>query len=377
MTWILISLIYNTTLTLFFFLLAFLMFFIGMKGYKSNNKYGASSTIICGGFLLIFGYMNSLDGFLPYPYNGFLIWWIGILTGVFLGFGLYIMRIKKKIAHNKIEDKKSKFIQYIINSTENSTNPYIEKISIKMEIFRKSFHLTGILIILAYFGFFFIPPITQLANGFVIDFINNARGGYELIWGNVQNYPYTYGDFQATIDLTLFALIAAYTFMIIPDLIRVLWGAEYSFFHLLTRAVLRKKEYNAVGPQIYLVTGVIFSYLLYMVGLVHILAFLAGVLIACFSDALAALVGRSIGKRKIKCLGNQIKTLEGFIAGVGSAYIIGFFIVGPIYAIFGAIIFFILDYFPTLIADNILNPIIITIVIQIAFFFLGLHIGLI
>ncbi|MEJ2280047.1 MAG: hypothetical protein P8Y70_20210 [Candidatus Lokiarchaeota archaeon] len=165
--------------------------------------------------------------------------------------------------------------------------------------------------------------------------------------------------------------------MIIPDLIRVLWGAEYSFFHLLTRAVLRKKEYNAVGPQIYLVTGVIFSYLLYMVGLVHILAFLAGVLIACFSDALAALVGRSIGKRKIKCLGNQIKTLEGFIAGVGSAYIIGFFIVGPIYAIFGAIIFFILDYFPTLIADNILNPIIITIVIQIAFFFLGLHIGLI
>ncbi|MEJ2280048.1 MAG: hypothetical protein P8Y70_20215 [Candidatus Lokiarchaeota archaeon] len=39
-----------------------------MKGYKSDNKYGASSTIICGGFLLIFGYMNSLDGFLPYPY---------------------------------------------------------------------------------------------------------------------------------------------------------------------------------------------------------------------------------------------------------------------------------------------------------------------
>jgi dolichol kinase len=164
--------------------------------------------------------------------------------------------------------------------------------------------------------------------------------------------------------------------MIIPDLIRVLWGPEHSIFHLLTKAVLRKKEYNAVGPQIYLVTGVIFSYILYMFGIVHILIFFAGVLIACFSDALAALIGRSFGTHEVKCLGDQIKTVEGFIAGIGSAYLIGFFTIGPIYAFFGAIIFFLLDYFPTLIADNILNPIIITLTITILYLILPFPIGL-
>jgi dolichol kinase len=367
---------YNTSLTLVFFSLAFLLLFIGFKGYKSNNKYGASSTIICSFFLISFGYFNSILNLLPLPYNGFLIWWICIISTIFIGFGLYIRMIKRRIIMGKIEDESSKIIQYIKKLAEKENSSYQDKISIKMEVIRKSFHLTGILIILAYFGFFFIPPLTQLANGFVLDFINNFELGYEILWGDVQWYPYSYGDFQATIDLTFFALIAAYTFMIIPDLIRILWGPEYSLFHFLTRAVLRKKEYNAVGPQIYLVTGVIFSYILYMIGVIHILSFLAGILIACFSDALAALIGRTFGTHKVKCLGNQVKTIEGFLAGITSAYLIGFLTVGPLYAIFGALIFFLLDYFPTLIADNILNPIIITLVITLCYIFLPFPIGL-
>ena len=102
-------------------------------------------------------------------------------------------------------------------------------------------------------------------------------------------------------------------------------------------------------------------------GLVHILVLTTGILVACFSDALAALIGRRYGKHKVTCIGGDIKSVEGFIAGSGSAFLIGFIILAnPIYALIGAIIFFLLDYFPIIIADNILNPIAITLGIGMA-----------
>ncbi|MBA7708546.1 hypothetical protein ES703_117448 [subsurface metagenome] len=139
--------------------------------------------------------------------------------------------------------------------------------------------------------------------------------------------------------------------------------------------MLRNKEKNAAGPQIYIITGFIFSYMLYMAGILNILAVFSGILIACLSDATAALVGRRYGKHKIQVRSKDIKSLEGFLAGTISAYIIGLIIVGPIYAIIGAVIFFITDYFPIYIADNLLNPIFIPIGIQILIVILGLPVG--
>ena len=111
--------------------------------------------------------------------------------------------------------------------------------------------------------------------------------------------------------------------------------------------MLRKKELNAAGPQVYIITGFIFSYIFYQAGLIHILAYFAGILIACLSDAAAAIFGRRFGKHKIKLRNNQVKSAEGFIAGSVVAYIIGFIFLGPhgftIYAIIGAIIFFLTD----------------------------------
>ncbi len=173
----------------------------------------------------------------------------------------------------------------------------------------------------------------------------------------------------------MMALIGALMFAIISDSIRIIWGPEYSLFNFLTHSMLRKKEKNAAGPQIYIITGFIFSYMLYMAGIINILAFFAGILIACLSDAAAALVGKRFGKHKVKLRNNETKSIEGFLAGTIVAYLIGLIIVGPIYAIIGAIIFFITDYFPMYTADNILNPIFIPIGIEIFMFLLGLPIG--
>ena len=371
--------VYNLTLSLSFFLLMFLMFHIGRKGYKADNRYGGVSTIICGFCFLIFGYYNSIVRFFPYPYNGFMVWWIGIILFVNLIFFMTIKREIKKISKENLEEpieggKRPVLRRYIERMTKE--NPYIEEITFKMELIRKSFHLTGLLLVLAYFGFFsLLYPVTLIVSDSVIVLINDIGPAYELIWGDIALFYYIPGDFQAVIGLTMMALIGALMFALISDLIRIIWGPEYSVFNFLTKSMLRNKEKNAAGPQIYIITGFIFSYMLYMAGILNILAVFSGILIACLSDAAAALIGRRYGKHKIQVRSKDIKSIEGFLAGTILAYIIGLIIVGPIYAIIGAVIFFITDYFPIYTADNLLNPIFIPIGIQILIVILGLPVG--
>jgi dolichol kinase len=371
--------VYNLTLSFSFFILMFLMLQIGRKGYKADNRYGGVSTIICGFCFLIFGYYNSIVRFFPYPYNGFMVWWIGIILLVNLIFFMIIKReIKKMNTENleyTIEGRKKPILRrYVERMTKK--NPYIEEITFKMELIRKSFHLTGLLLVLAYFGFFsLLYPVTLIISDSVIILINNIEPVYTLIWGDLSLFSYTLNDPQAIIGLTMMALIGALMFALISDLIRIIWGPEYSVFNFLTKSMLRKKERNAAGPQIYIITGFIFSYMLYMAGILNVLAVFSGILIACLSDAAAALIGRKYGKHKIDVRSKDKKSIEGFLAGTIVAYIIGLILVGPIYAIIGAVIFFITDYFPKYTADNLLNPIFIPIGIQIFIVILGLPVG--
>ncbi len=112
-----------------------------------------------------------------------------------------------------------------------------------------------------------------------------------------------------------------------------------------------------------------------MAGIIHIFVFFAGILIACLADATAAIIGKRYGKHKIILRNEEVKSVEGFVAGVVVAYIIGFMFVGPVYALIGALIFFLTDYLPAVTADNILNPIFIPIGIQLLVILLGLPIG--
>jgi len=388
--WEIVANIYRIAFSGAFFVLAFFMFIISSRGFKSKNRYGGGSTLICGILFLVFGVFNLLFprengffiGLLPYPFSGFMVWWIGIVLAINLLFSL-IMRRNIKIINNKknnessIEGKNTKLkpLQRYIVFIQ-TKNPYTEEISLKMEIIRKAFHLSCILILLAYYGFYFLPPLTSLVNDSIIIFIHQVEWSYNILWGDINaQYPYLFGDLRAVVDLTLFALIAALFFMITSEIIRVLWGPEYSLFNVLTRSVLRNKEFNAIGPQIYLITGVIFAYMLYIMDLVIGSVIMTVIVISCISDALAALIGRKWGNHKITCLNGEKKSIEGFIAGAGSAFLIGIIPLGPIYALIGAIIFLILDYFPLHIADNILNPIMITIGIIIINLIIGLPIG--
>ena len=374
--WVFVASLYNTTLSLFFFVLMSLMYYIGVKGYRAKNRYGGISSILCGICFLIFGYYNSVVGFLPFPWMGFLVWWIGVILLINL---IFTTIIRKDIKKMRREEKngssigenareKSVLRRYIRRMTKE--NPYRDEIPFRMEIIRKSFHLSGFLLLVAYYG------VASLVNDGIIVMIHQIEPSYNFLWGDLSTYPFVFGDFRAAVEITMFALIAALAFAIISDIIRIVWGPEYSVFNFLTKSMLRNKEKNAAGPQIYIITGFIFSYMLYMAKIIpDIRVYFAGILIACLSDASAALIGRRFGRHKITLRNNDIKSIEGFIAGVAVAYIIGFVLVGPVYAIMGAIVFFLTDYLPALTADNILNPIFIPIGIQLMVVLLGLPVG--
>lgn len=379
--WEIVEGYYNTTLSFFFFVLMGLMIMIGIRGYRAKNQYGGISSMLCGACYLVFGYYNSVFGFFPYPYNGWMVWFIGMNIVFNITFYLVIRSdVRKMKEEGGIKPGKTSTLRrYIIRMTKE--NPYLEDIPFRMELIRKSFHFSGLLLLLGFFGIAVVPPVTQIINDSVIVWINLPANlpTYHFLWGDFANYPYTSGDPQAVIDLTMFGIMGSLIFAILSDVIRVVKGAEYSLFNFLTKSMLRKKEWNAAGPQVYIITGFIFSYMLYMAGLINIFAYFAGILIACLSDAAAAIFGRKYGKHKVKLRNNQVKSVEGFIAGTVVAYIIGLIFLGPhgftIYAIIGAIIFFLTDYLPVFTADNILNPILIPIGFQIAISLIGLPIG--
>jgi len=376
--WVFVENLYNTTFTLFFFVLMCLMYYIGVKGYRAKNSYGGISSILCGICYLIFGYYNSVVGFFTYPFMGFMVWWIGMILVANLIFTTIIRgdikKMRREIDNGEVELNIDSILRrYIRRMTQE--NPYKDEIPFKMELIRKSFHLSGFLLLIAFFGFLAVPPLTSLINDGIINMIKVLEPSYNFLWGNLSTYPFGIGTFQSVVELTMFALIGALAFAIVSDIIRIVWGPEYSIFNFLTKSMLRNKEKNAAGPQIYIITGFIFSYMLYMAGIIHIFVFFAGILIACLSDASAAIIGKRYGKHKVTLRNEEVKSVEGFVAGVVVAYIIGLVFVGPVYALMGAFIFFLTDYLPAVTADNILNPIFIPLGVQFLVVLLGLPIG--
>ena len=157
--WDVVAALYNSYLSYLLLLLALLMFYISFRGFKSKNRYGGSSTMVCGIIFVFFGVYNQFIGLFKYPFNGFMVWWLGILLSIYIPFGLYI---KKKIKHlknaipaNSDENEANKSLSAQLVKYITKENPYRDEIPLRMGYFRKSFHLMGFLFILGYFGFFF------------------------------------------------------------------------------------------------------------------------------------------------------------------------------------------------------------------------------
>ncbi len=380
--------IWNTMLTFTLFFSGIFLAAVARRAYKAGNTYGAVSTALSSIFILFFSFVNNVWGLFPgiqgaledqpggleggYPLNAFFVWWIGGTLAVYLGYAAK-MRLKDKKEARLHRDDQDAYWE-MFRTQDKSL--YQADISVKMEGVRKAFHLAGLLLVASFYGLGFIGPVTDIVNTTVLNHIYNVDpNGYVLLFGPQDLYYYFQSDPQVLRDLTFFALLGTLTFVLFPDIIRANWATRYSLYNRLTGKVLRGKEYKAAGPQVYLITGVSFSFLFYMYDFYPVEIPFAAALVACFSDALAALIGRKWGKKKVNCPGGKIKTLEGFIAGVGSAYLISLIFVGPILAIVAAVVFFLLDYFPNPVADNLSNPILISIALWVITAWGGVPIG--
>lgn len=351
---------WNTLLSIFLLSCAIILSYISFIGFKIKNNYGGASTLMCSVILYFFGFYNIGNSIFPWPYNAYFTFWTIPLLLFHTSFWYVIKRREKKAGKYSIP---------------NDDYLYPDDIPFKMELFRKFFHLAGFLLVLCFYGYGF-DPLAQIINNAVIDLINIQPGlsVYENIFGSIMEYQYAVNDPAAISGLTFFALWGTFAFVIFPEFIRILVGARYSLYYHLTKSVLRGKEHNSVGPQVFLILGVIVSFFLAQIGLITFSISMTSILIACFSDATAAIVGKKFGKHKIMApFGSKnVKSVEGFLAGSVLTYIIAMIFIGPFYALIGVVLFFLLDYFTLPIADNLLNPIIISLGLMVAVNVIGL-----
>jgi len=224
----------------------------------------------------------------------------------------------------------------------------------KSEGLRKMFHLSGFLIVLCYFV---VTPAIAPALSFV--------HAFPTVW-------------DAAAGLTAFVLSCGVIAVTAIDIQRILFGEAYGMRHL--SGIIREKEIGAPAAQTYLLSGAAASWFIAMIcswfiGPVAMIVSIVAIVMSTFADGMAAIIGKAKGKHKVKRPWNQTKSVEGFVAGFVTALLVSLpfllsFDGGWLLAIAGSAVLLAIDYASLPIADNVLNPVAITIAMEIVVFLL-------
>ncbi len=341
----------NYFLTILLLLYSLFSFFIMKKGFEAHNREGAVSSLIIGLFFFIFGIYNSRIGLFLYPFNGFMLFWIGFCFIFLYSFVLY-----KAFQIRKSGQTDLRLLFYA--DADNDRKKYLDFLNPKQELKRKIFHLAVLLLVLSYYGWGGLPATTW-TNNFVIKFIQWLGSTYSALWGNQNLYPYAENDPRVLFDLSFFALLALLMDLIIPDFIRVVHGFDYSIYNVVIKTVIQKKEYKSLAPHTFLLGSISMVFLMVKMGIGSVEIAFVSALIACFGDATAAIVGKFYGNHKISTLTGATKSIEGFISSFVVNLILSLIFLPLLPSLLACVLFLIVDYFSFPISDNILNPIVI------------------
>lgn len=339
-------------------LICFSIYLLGFSyKYKKKNRYGFNSTIATAFILIFLAYIIFFyDEILPYPLDAAVNIWMAIIFGIQFIYFL-IIRVKFKEKGDKM-------------NVEEQTYEEDGEIKLKMEYMRKAFHTVILLVIVCYF------LIAPLVNDFVYEIYLIDVDLYYSLWQTNQ-YPLVPSETEPELIIftwTFMFFICALLLLLIPDLFRI-YNRKYSMFSGVYKRVIRMKEFYTVGPQIYLTIGCTFVFLLSIFGVVLPIVGLAGMLIAAFGDAAAAIIGRKYGAHKFNTIlqTDEQKSWEGLIAGFLTSFLCAILLVfNPLVAIIGSLVFIIIDYLNPKIADNVLNPILCTFAMMIPYWILAI-----
>jgi dolichol kinase len=218
----------------------------------------------------------------------------------------------------------------------------------RSEGLRKLFHLSGFLIVLAFYVV--MPAIAPR-----VDILNHFE---------------TLADARDTI--TLFTMCCGVVISMHLDTQRILFGEEYGMRHV--NVILREKEIGSPAAQTYLIVSSVAAWIVGMAfrpvtGEMAVVIPLVSIVIATFADGMAAVIGKAKGKHKVKRPFNQVKSVEGFVAGFVTALVIALLFLlqfdgGWMVAIAMSVVFLLIDYVSLPIADNALNPIVLTLMAE-------------
>ncbi len=348
--------------------------YIGLRN-KGKHPYGCNSSLVSAVqvFVIVFAItfvspFPRYPGMFPYPYSGFLQLWTAAWLAITAAFYLKVRREGGKSlprpAQPPMEEKPKE-----PREPEDPNCTTDDGLKYKHEKARKAFHLAGLLVVLSYF--LVAPLLSILAN----DWIKLAGPVYEALWGPISEVdPFSSTNIeQAAITLTLLALTATTILVLFVDTFRLLAGEEYSIIKLVERRagkILRDKERTCPGAQDYIAIGSTCAWLIGMAfqsvlgGLEAIYIALAAIMTSTMADGAAAIVGKSYGRHKVRRPGNQVKSIEGFIAGFVVAFICCIFLTNWnwVVALVIAAVFLLIDYWSPPVSDNAINSVALTVV---------------
>lgn len=268
----------------------------GEKGAYINNLFVTLVFLIALTFYLFIIYnINPLGhDFVAFPFDILIIIFIFIFFPLFF---LLVFREKMRIKGRNLINGKIK--------------PYKSELPLKYEIYRKLTHLVVLGIILFYFTLGF------LIQDFFVYFL-------ELFPQFQSKMLYIRGDTMVfTQNLVIFLVGISLIGLLTADFIRILMPKYYPLKPI--NQLLREKElYMRLGPQISMSiscfsTIILFGYIQPLGPLI----ICTSMTMAIFGDIASNLIGKYIGKKKIR---STNKTYEGLYAGIITAFISGIII---------------------------------------------------
>ncbi|NMC05418.1 MAG: hypothetical protein GYA24_09410, partial [Candidatus Lokiarchaeota archaeon] len=364
-------------------------FYIGLKN-KGTHAYGYYSSLVSAAqvffIAIVMTFVNPFANYpsmLPYPYSGFMQWWAWAWAAITTCYYLLARRENRKAMTpcsspgvvNVAKDGISNHDAPGVASTSGPAGAMntglacapADGLKYKHEKARKAFHLAGFLAIISYL--IVAPVISDLVEQAIV----LAGPAYEIIWGPISEaYRFiTPNSEEAAVTLTLFALSATVILVMFIDTFRLLAGDEYSIIALLERRagrLLRDKERGGPGAQDYIaisstcawLVGMAFQPVLASTEAIRIA--LASIMMSTLADGAAAIVGKARGHHKIQRPHDQVKSIEGLVAGFVVAFACAIFFMDWLVALVVAVVFLIIDYWSPPVADNAINPVILTLV---------------
>ncbi len=350
------------------------LFFIAWRA-RNGHPYGWSSSLVTGALLLLIFIALLAGNLIPYPYNGYLVWWTGAWVCITI---LHARKVHVSTCPRRdlpatdasVGDAASAKVPNAGAPGDNAAPcmPAVadhDGLKPRHEWARKAFHLAGFLAVFSYF--LVAPLLAPLVNEAII----RSGPAYTAIWGPVSEATFITDPVEAGRTLTLFALLATTILVSLVDVVRLVAGEPYSLIFLIEKRagrILREKEKGSPGPQVYIAVSATASWIIgswFQAAVPWAMeATLAGILISTVADGAAAIIGKARGKHKIERPFGQVKSVEGLLAGFVTGVICAIFLV-PFWwlAFVAAGVFMALDYLSPPVADNAITSVAMTVVL--------------